>query len=53
MGILLSNLVSYSRVLTPVSVSLLKPPLGTIGDIPLKPQASSIVYKTSSYTVIR
>ena len=34
--ILLSDLVFYGRVLTPVSVSLLKPLLGMIEAIPLK-----------------
>ena len=34
--------VFYDRV-TPVSVSILKPPLGVIGAIPLKSQASPIV----------
>ena len=43
MGILLSDSVSYSRVLTPVSVSLLEPSLRVIGAIPLKLQASPIV----------
>ena len=37
--ILLFNLVFYNGV-TPVSVSTLKPPLGAIGVLPLKPQAS-------------
>ena len=37
---------------TPVSVPLLKLPLGVIDTIPLKPLASSLLYKTSSYTVI-
>ena len=39
--ILLFDSVFYNRV-TPVSVSILKLPLGVIGAIPLKPQASSI-----------
>ena len=40
--ILLFDLVFYGRV-TPVSVSILKPPLVIIGAILLKPQASPIV----------
>ena len=40
--ILLFDLVFYDGV-TLVSVSILKPPLGVIGAIPLKPQAFSIV----------
>ena len=37
--ILLFNLVFHDRV-TPVSISTLKPPLGVIGILPMKPQAS-------------
>ena len=54
-GILLFNSVFHDRVI-PVSVSTLKPLLRVIGVLPLKPWASpiiSVVYKTSSYTVIR
>ena len=40
--ILLFNLVFYNRVIS-ISVSILKPLLGVIETIPLKPQASSIV----------
>jgi len=40
--ILLFNSVFYNRV-TPVSVSTLKPSLGVIGVLPLKPQASPII----------
>ena len=40
--ILLFDSVFYDRV-APVSVSTLKPPLGAIGVLPLKPQASPIV----------
>ena len=40
--ILLFNLVFHDRV-TPVSVSTLKPPLGAIGVLPLKPRASPIL----------
>ena len=52
----LFNSVFYGRI-TPVSVSTLKPLLGVIGVLPLKPWISPIlyylfVYKTSSYTVI-
>ena len=39
--ILLFNLVFYDGV-TPVSVSILKPPLGVIGVLPLKTRASPI-----------
>ena len=42
-GILLFNLVFHNRV-TPVSVLILKPPLGVIGVLPLKPQASLILF---------
>ena len=52
--ILLFNSVFHDGV-APISVSTLKPPLGVIGVLPLKPQASpiiSVVYKTSSYIVI-
>ena len=52
--ILLFNSVFHDGV-APVSVSTLKPPLGAIGVLLLKPRASpiiSVVYKTSSYTVI-
>jgi len=52
MGILFSDSVPYDRVLTSVSSVILKPPLRVIGAIPLKPQVFSVVYKTSSYTVI-
>ena len=41
-GILLFNSVFHDGV-TPVSVSTLKPPLGVIGVLPLKPQASPIL----------
>jgi len=40
--ILLSNLVFHDRV-TPVSVSTLKPPLGVIGVVLLKPRVSPIL----------
>ena len=40
--ILLFNLVFYDGV-TPVSISTLKPLLGAIGILPLKPQASPIL----------
>jgi len=40
--ILLLNLDFHDGV-TPVSVSTLKPPLGAIGVLPLKPQASPIL----------
>ena len=52
--ILLFNSVFHDGV-APVSVSTLKPLLRVIGVLPLKPRASpiiSVVYKTSSYTVI-
>ena len=41
-GILLFNLVFHDRV-TPISVSTLKPPLGVIGVLPMKPWASPIL----------
>ena len=40
--ILLFNSVFHNRV-TPISVSTLKPPLGAIGVLPLKPRASPII----------
>jgi len=40
--IFLSDLVFYDGV-TPVSISTLKPLLGVIGALPLKPQASPII----------
>ena len=43
-GIFLSNSVSYDRVLTPISILPLKPLLGVIGAILLKPQVSPILY---------
>ena len=49
-------MVATTDGVTPVSVSTLKPPLGVIGVLPLKSRASpilSVVYKTSSYIVIR
>ena len=41
-GILLFNSIFHNGV-TSVSISTLKPPLGIIGVLPMKPQASSIL----------